>query len=289
MYEFVEGGTLADVIREWQPLGPAERLKRAVGILRVIAAAVGHCHAMTPPIVHRDLKPANILMHRGTPRITDFGIGGSVVEFLVADEKSRRPESLMGRLPSLLSGSYSLMYSSPQQRNGERPDPRDDVHALGVIAFQMLTGRLDAEVKGNWHKRLKTDGTPDALIDLIGNSTSDEPNDRPRDAREWDAALSALAKNVTYPIDETRFRSLRGDVAARMRFVNKSGQTIHVYWLDYQGKRVLYHTLRDGGSYEQRTYLTHPWLITDENGAAWEIYLPTEQPQALAIVAPKRK
>ena len=192
MYEYVEGGTLADAIPEWQKLAPAERLRRVVAALHAVAGAVGHCHAMTPAVVHRDLKPANILMERGVPRVTDFGIGGTAVDYLLAEERAHGYESAVGRLPSLLSGSYSLLYSSPQQRNGERPDPRDDVHALGVLAYQMLVGRVDAEVKGNWQKRLASDGVPEALIGLIGSSASDEAGDRPKDAGEWAAALAAL-------------------------------------------------------------------------------------------------
>lgn len=192
MYEYVEGGTLADVIPTWQTLASPQRVNRVVALLYKIAAAVGHCHAMEPAIVHRDLKPANILVEGDVPRITDFGIGGTAVEYLIAEEKTHGHETMAGRLPSLLSGSYSPMYSSPQQRNRERPDPRDDVHALGVIAYQMLVGRVDAEVKGNWQKRLKADGVPEELVDLIGNSASDNADDRPANAREWEESLAEL-------------------------------------------------------------------------------------------------
>jgi serine/threonine protein kinase len=200
MYEFVEGGTLADTILAWPKLTPAERLNRAIAVLHTIAGAVGCGHALTPAVVHRDLKPANVLMAGTVPRITDYGIGGTAVAYLVAEDKSRGYESVTGRLPSLLSGSYSLMYSSPQQRDGDKPDPRDDVRALGVIAHQMLVGRVDAEVKGNWQKRLKADGAPEALIDLIGASASDEADDRPSDAQEWEKALRALTPPAPTPV-----------------------------------------------------------------------------------------
>ena len=194
MYEYVEGGTLADAIPSWQALAPVERLTRAVAVLHAIASAVAHCHAADPAIVHRDLKPANVLMAGDVPRVIDFGIGGAVVDYLITEERTRGYETVAGRLPSMLSGSYSLLYSSPQQRAGEKPDPRDDVHALGVIAYQMLIGRVDAEVKGNWSKKLQTDGVPEALIDLIGASASDEADDRPNDAREWEAAIEPLLR-----------------------------------------------------------------------------------------------
>ncbi|OWK38681.1 protein kinase domain-containing protein [Fimbriiglobus ruber] len=196
MYEYVPGGTLADLMLEWAKLPPAERVNRAVLMLDTIAAAVGHCHKIHPPIVHRDLKPANVLLADGIPRVTDFGIGGTAVQFLMREERHGFPSTKGGVLPSLLSGSYSLIYASPQQRGGEPSDPRDDVHALGILAYQLLTGRLDAEVKGNWQKRLQMNGIVQTLIDLIGDSVSDEISDRPANANAWREALPGSMRSV---------------------------------------------------------------------------------------------
>jgi formylglycine-generating enzyme required for sulfatase activity/serine/threonine protein kinase len=190
MYEYVRGGTLADAIGRWQQLDPAERLARVMRTLYKIAGAVGSGHAVEPEaVVHRDLKPANVLMDGDSPRITDYGIGGVAVAFQVAEERTGGYTTAVGRLPSVLSGSYSLLYSSPQQRAGDPPDPRDDVHALGVLAYQMLVARVDKEVKGNWQDRLRADRVPKSLITLIGRSASEDVEDRPKDAREWQAAL----------------------------------------------------------------------------------------------------
>jgi hypothetical protein len=190
MYEYVEGGTLADAIRGWHGLDPAARVRRALPVLRAIAGAVARGHAVEPAaVVHRDLKPANVLMAGAVPRITDYGIGGVAAAFQVAGEKAGGAPAL--QLPSMLSGSYSPVYASPQQRAGAPADPRDDVHALGVMAYQMFVGRVDVEVKGNWQKRLEADGVPSAVVDLIGRSASDEADDRPADAREWEQVLAA--------------------------------------------------------------------------------------------------
>jgi eukaryotic-like serine/threonine-protein kinase len=192
MYEFVDGGTLADAILEWQKLAPSERLKRAVAALHTLAGAVGHCHALAPAIIHRDLKPANVLRDTtGALRVTDFGIGGTAVDFLVAEE-TRGARSVVGRLPTMLSGSYSLLYASPQQRKGEKPDPRDDVHALGVIAYQMLTGDLSAAPGRDMDDDLRDAGASDELIALIGKSVAQKAERRPKDAREWEKGLAAL-------------------------------------------------------------------------------------------------
>lgn len=92
----------------------------------------------------------------------------------------------------MLKTSGTPPHASPQQLRGEPPEPRDDVYALGVMAYQLLVGRGDAKVQGNWHKRLKDDGVPAVLIDLIGDSTSEELTDRPNDAGEWEESLATL-------------------------------------------------------------------------------------------------
>ena len=79
MYEFVEGGTLGNAIAEWRDLPFPERLDSAVRLLHTIAGALAIFHRFDPPLVHRDLKPQNVMMARGTPRITDFGIGSVVM------------------------------------------------------------------------------------------------------------------------------------------------------------------------------------------------------------------
>ena len=98
-----------------------------------------------------------------------------------------------------------------------------------------------------------------------------------------------LGGNQNQSADQQSLRSRNSLVEAEMKFVNLSGQTVNVYWLDYGGERKFYQTLRDGEFYVQPTYLTHPWLITDENGAAWEVHHPTEQPQTIEITAPQKK
>jgi serine/threonine protein kinase len=225
MYEFVGGGNLCDLIHCWQKLPDAEREPLAVGSLYQLAAAVGTFHRLGPPIVHRDLKPANILVsaergarsaelkpEEGSPpsvfssalraphsalKITDFGIGGVVVDYL----RTRPPGASVptGWLETSMRGSYTPLYASPQQARGAPPDPRDDVHALGVIAFQMLTGRL-AEAPGTrFERELRRRGVGDALIDLIGDCVDSEPSARPKDAAELAERLGKLKPKPTPP------------------------------------------------------------------------------------------
>jgi hypothetical protein len=88
---------------------------------------------------------------------------------------------------------------------------------------------------------------------------------------------------------EKAVKSLSSDTKAQITFVNKSGQRINVYWLDFSGHRVLYKMLEAGESYDQQTFLTHPWLVTDSGDNAWNIFLAGTQPTVVEIVAPVQR
>ncbi len=120
---FVDGETLAERLASRGPLPPAE----AVRILRETAWALAYAHARG--VVHRDVKPENIMLERGTGRVTvtDFGIARDVrASALTADGM------VMG----------SVHYMSPEQVAGTDIDGRSDLYALGVVAFQLLSGKL---------------------------------------------------------------------------------------------------------------------------------------------------
>lgn len=192
MYEYVEGGDLGDAIRHWATLGPDQRLERLVKAWQMLASAVGRFHRLTPPIVHRDLKPANILYDKidRLLRITDFGIGGIAARDLLDADKTGRLTSA-GRLQSYLYGSYTPLYASSQQKAGAPPDPRDDVHALGVLGYQMFTGQIAQGVGSDYAHDLRELGVPETLIDLIGRCTAQKQERRPQDAGEIAKALAA--------------------------------------------------------------------------------------------------
>jgi serine/threonine protein kinase len=177
-YEYVGGGDLAGLILSWQRLSAEERLALALETLAVLASTAGHFHGLNPPIVHRDLKPANILRDAttGQLRVTDFGIGGIAAANLLSS--SRDGATAYTRAVSMLSGAYTPIYASPQQQRGDDPDPRDDVHALGVIAYQMFTGRLDAGPGPKFERDLQKQGVPADVIQLIGDCVDPVPEDR---------------------------------------------------------------------------------------------------------------
>ena len=191
MYEYVPGGDLADLIRAWS--GSSERVAKAAALLEELAAAVGHFHQLSPPVVHRDLKPSNILKDRtsGRLRITDFGISGAAARKMIEVE-SRGGGTRGGRLLSYLRGSYTPLYSSPQQRDGDDPDPRDDVHALGVIGYQVLTGNLNQGAGPDFADDLRDAGATEELIALLGRCVAQKADRRPKDATELAEKLRDL-------------------------------------------------------------------------------------------------
>ena len=191
MYEYVSGGrTLADEIKELAALPMNDRVARAIRLMRIITAAVGGFHRIPVPIVHRDLKPRNVLMAGTVPRITDFGIGGEAVIAAISDATGGFTE-LSVDLPTVFLKMGTLPHASPEQLAGEKPDPRDDVYALGVMIHQMLVGKATAEAKGAWQRPLRRDGVPEPLIELIEDCTS-ERDHRPADAAALAAELAEL-------------------------------------------------------------------------------------------------
>jgi serine/threonine-protein kinase len=120
--EYVEGRSLADVIRTEGTLHP----DRAVEIATDVAAALGFAHRNGT--VHRDVKPGNILITpNGQVKVTDFGIARA---FGGGDELTQTG-SVMG----------TATYFSPEQAQGKNVDPRSDLYSLGIVLFEMVAGR----------------------------------------------------------------------------------------------------------------------------------------------------
>ena len=214
MYEFVPGGTLADVIDCARELTPRERFAGAVRTLHAVAGALAALHRLDPPIVHRDLKPHNVLMSDGVPRVTDFGLGG-VAEAAPPTDETRVFVDHSVRLPTLLRHAGSLRYAPPEQMHGSAPSPRDDVFALGVMAYQMLTGDLKSVPGADAADELRDLGVPELFAALVVRSVANRPDRRPADATEWQALVAPLlaTEAVALPVapavlaDEQRERA----------------------------------------------------------------------------------
>lgn len=121
--EYVDGRTLKQVIEEKAPLP----IEEAVAIARQICEALSHAHEHK--IIHRDVKPHNILISQnGRVKVTDFGIARAVTTNTITHHSS----SVIG----------SVHYFSPEQASGKITDEKSDIYSLGVVLYEMLTGRL---------------------------------------------------------------------------------------------------------------------------------------------------
>jgi hypothetical protein len=85
----------------------------------------------------------------------------------------------------------------------------------------------------------------------------------------------SLPELEVLPCDrEPTLRSTSGDVPASVRFLNQRTEPIELIWLDYDGKRKSYGAVPAGSTHEQKTFLTHPWIIATSSGTCLEIRVP---------------
>ncbi len=119
--EYVNGPTLSSMLKQG-PLDP----ERAAAVAAAVAAALDFAHRSG--VIHRDVKPGNVLIDdRGQVKVADFGIARAIG----TSDDLTQTGSVMG----------TATYFSPEQAQGYPVDPRSDVYSLGVVLYEMVTGR----------------------------------------------------------------------------------------------------------------------------------------------------
>jgi len=189
--EFLRGKDLARVDYEEGPLS----FRRIVSILRQVLAALFEAHHLE--IIHRDLKPENIILEPVRTggdfvKVVDFGLAKMKVEAAIPSITS----------PGIVCGTPE--YMSPEQGRGDPLDARSDLYAVGVIFYQLLTGKLPFEGDSPTQVVLRhiTDAPADprsvapdrqipaVLSNVCLKALAKDANDRYGNADEFAAALS---------------------------------------------------------------------------------------------------
>jgi serine/threonine protein kinase len=179
--EYVDGQSCAEILRERGTL-PADE---AVEILAQSCRGLAYAHRHG--VIHRDVKPGNLMRsHDGMVKLADFGIAKAA------------EQSDITKVGSVLG---TAAYLAPEQARGEPAGPASDMYALGVVAYQLLAGRLPYEAASLTDlARLQDSGppprldevTPDvspALAAAVARALHRDPDQRYADASEMETAL----------------------------------------------------------------------------------------------------
>lgn len=195
--EYVKGKTLKQIIKEQGKI----QSKPAVEIAIQIAKALECAHKSN--IIHRDVKPQNILItEEGIVKVSDFGIAKSVSSSTVA-----HTTAVLG----------SAHYFSPEQAKGSYVDERTDIYSLGVVIYEMVTGKIPFDADNAVSIALKhiqeevvppnkyTPEIPDVLNDLILKAMEKEPIKRYQSVRDLLNDLVKIKNDVNFSVVNNSF------------------------------------------------------------------------------------
>ncbi len=205
--EWVDGPSCAEILRELGRLEPAD----AVSILTQSCRGLDYAHRKG--VVHRDVKPGNLLRGSdgGQVKLADFGIAKAA------------EQSDITKVGSVLG---TAAYLSPEQARGENAGPASDLYALGVVAYQLLGGRLPFEAASLTDLARQQDAgappmldeldpaIPHALAQVVARSLERRPEDRFADAAALEQAFTASMRGVAPPEPTGATRVLDDDTDA---------------------------------------------------------------------------
>jgi serine/threonine-protein kinase len=194
--EHLVGQNLAQIVRTEGAMAP----ERAIRIMVQVCGALEEAHQAG--IIHRDLKPENIFITtqggiRDFPKVLDFGLAK-------VTERQMRPGSMVLTQQGMVFGTPEFM--SPEQAHGKTLDARSDIYSLGIILYELLTGKLPFDAKQpieyiQLHanatpiplsERLREVSFPPGLEEVVMKALAKNPADRYASAAEFAAALDGV-------------------------------------------------------------------------------------------------
>ena len=198
--EYLKGKSLSQIIRK-EDLS----LTRFLSIMHQISLGLGCAHdginfdGVICPIIHRDIKPSNILIVQDP----SFGELVKILDFGIA-------KLLLSNTDNTNYYLGTLAYSSPEQMEGKELDKRSDIYSLGVMMFEMLTGKMPIQTKthsfGAWYRAhhhqspppfreiAPTIQLPSTLENLVMGCLAKSPCDRPESIAQIIKTLESLEK-----------------------------------------------------------------------------------------------
>ena len=194
--EYIDGITLKEYIQQQGVLS----WKETVHLISQVLAALSHAHSKG--VVHRDTKPQNMmLLSDGTIKVTDFGIAR------FSNNTKTMTEQAIG----------SVHYIAPEQAKGDITDGRTDIYSLGVMMYEMLTGKLpydgdNAVSVALMHLQLTPDSPcklnpdiPEGLEEITLKAMQKQPTDRYQSAQEMLADIERFRLNPSVKFEYKYF------------------------------------------------------------------------------------
>jgi serine/threonine protein kinase, bacterial len=222
--ELVEGGTLRELLTERGPMPP----HAVAAVLRPVLGGLAAAHGAG--LVHRDVKPENVLISdQGDVKIVDFGLVRAVAAAGITST-------------SVILGTAG--YLSPEQVRDGNASPRSDVYAVGIVAYELLTGRTPFSGDSALsiaYQRLDTDvpapstvisGVPEQFDKLVRRATARDPADRYADALDMGAELEAIVDELALP--EFRVPAPRNSAQHRSAALHRSQVDQHQTTVQHQ-------------------------------------------------------